>query len=431
MEPTIYVRDRVRYQRFAGVGAAMTDTSAWLIHDELSPAGQARLIGELYGASGIHLAVALVPMGASDFTHTGQPYSYDDLPIGATDPDMSDFSIAHDEAYIIPALRQVLAINPQAEVFAVPWSPPAWMKSNAAFGDLGFSGTLLSSAYQPLADYFADFIRGYVGAGIPIAAIAPVNEPLAASPFPATSFPEPDEDRWITQNLWPTLRAAGLNVKIYGYDDGWRLPSYPQELINGTARDALSGIAWHCYQGNPDSMTIVHDLAPSLDESVAECSPGISPYPVPEVMIASLRNWATSVLLWNLALDPSGGPVQPPNSGCTGCTGPVTISEQNHTASLNLAYYQLGQVSKFVEPGARRIASNSFVTYYTLASGQGATAAGLDDIAFVNPDQSRVIVAYNNSPSPIEFSVSYRSRSLTYQLAPGATVTLEFNRPTR
>jgi len=137
------------------------------------------------------------------------------------------------------------------------------------------------------------------------------------------------------------------------------------------------------------------------------------------------------VLLWNLALDPSGGPVQPPNSGCTGCTGPVTISEQNHTASLNLAYYQLGQVSKFVEPGARRIASNSFVTYYTLASGQGATAAGLDDIAFVNPDQSRVIVAYNNSPSPIEFSVSYRSRSLTYQLAPGATVTLEFNRPTR
>ena len=79
--------------------------------------------------------------------------------------------------------------------------------------------------------------------------------------------------------------------------------------------------------------------------------------------ISSLRDWASTVALWNLALDPTGGPVQVPNHGCPGCVGLATVDEHTGTASLTRSYYQLGQASAYVDPGAQRIASNHFVAY--------------------------------------------------------------------
>jgi glucosylceramidase len=170
-------------------------------------------------------------------------------------------------------------------------------------------------------------------------------------------------------------------------------------------------------------MSAIHSLAPSLDQIVSECSPGISPYPVPELLIGALRNWASSVALWNLALDPAGGGVQAPNSGCTGCTGIVTVSEQTHTVAFTRAYYQLGQVGKFVRPGAQRIASEHFVAYYHSPTGLTGTTYGLDDVAFVNPDGRKVLVAYNNSARPIQFAVSFHGLSFQYTLTGRTMVT--------
>lgn len=92
---------------------------------------------------------------------------------------------------------------------------------------------------------------------------------------------------------------------------------------------------------------------PRPSVQAADLSPqGLTPYPVFEVLIGSIRTWATTISLWNLALDPKGGPVQPPNIGCPHCSGVVTMDERQHTAKLRLAYYQLGRLSRFVQPGA-------------------------------------------------------------------------------
>jgi glucosylceramidase len=149
---------------------------------------------------------------------------------------------------------------------------------------------------------------------------------------------------------------------------------------------------------------------------------------VPEVLIGSLRNWASVVTLWNLALDPAGGPVQPPNSGCTGCTGEVTINESTQTVNFRLSYFQLGQVSAFVEPGATHVGSNSFVSYYRTSPNKYGASPGLDDVAFVNPDGSRVLVAYNNSTSPMRFGVAWHGRGFAYSLPAKATVTFSWKR---
>jgi glucosylceramidase len=96
--PVIHVNAGVRYQRVQGFGAAMTDTSAWLIEQELAPAARETLMGKLFGPGGIRLDFVKVAIGASDFTHTGQPYTYDDMPAGQSDPGLAQFSIAHDES---------------------------------------------------------------------------------------------------------------------------------------------------------------------------------------------------------------------------------------------------------------------------------------------------------------------------------------------
>jgi glucosylceramidase len=423
--PVINVSDGARYQSIKGIGAAMTDTSAWLIYDRLSPGARAGLMNDLFTTAGIHLAYTLIPMGGSDFTADEKPYSYDDLPPGQSDPNLIRFSIAHDEAYILPVLRQMLAIAPQTWTFAVPWSPPPWMKANDSAGDLGHKGTLLAADYQPFANYFARFLEAYAQQGVPIDAIAPENEPRAASAFPAMYFPEPNETQWIAQNLVPALRAANLHPEIYGNDTSWQLANYGQEMATSSAASALTGIAWHCYGGAPTVMNDLHRATPHLDQIVTECASNLTHYPVPEILIGSLRNWATTVTLWNIATDPSGGPVEPPNSGCHGCRGLVTINQVTHRVKFNRDYYELGQVGDFLQSGAVRIGSNAFVTYNGNGSSYGASS-GLDDVAFLNRDGSRVLVVYNNSSGQKRFAVRWHGRSFRYALAAGATVTFRW-----
>jgi glucosylceramidase len=422
--PVVAVDDQTRYQRFAGVGAAMTDSSAWLIYDELSPAARARLMNNLFGASGLHLNFVRVPIGGSDFTANGLPYSYDDLPPGQVDPTLAHFSIAHDLAYVVPALAQMLSINRHIQMLAEPWSPPAWMKTNGAFNNKRGSGWLRSIYRGALAQYLVRFIQAYARVGIPIAAITPQNEPGAPSDFPGLNLSAAGEVQFITQYLEPALRAAHLNTKIYGLDRG-ALLYYAKSLALGPARDDLAGIAWHCY-GGPSFMDVLHALDPALEQIVSECSPGIIPYTPAEALISSLRNWASAAALWNLALDPTGGPVQRPNVGCPGCSGVVTISEQTHAVSYGLNYYQLGQISKFVVPGAVRIAANALVNDFRTPAGVYGVTPGLDDVAFRNPDGSTVLVTYNNSESWVRFAVTANGRWFEAGSPPGAMTTFEW-----
>jgi glucosylceramidase len=429
--PIIHVDENARYQSIKGFGAAMTDSSAWLIGDILTPAARTALMSALFGPGGIGLNFLRIPMGASDFTAGGKPYSYDDLPRGATDPSLAHFSITHDTRFIIPALEQALALDPGMFLLANPWSPPGWMKTNDSLANVNGTGHLKPSSAGPLARYFVRFLEAYSAAGIHVAAITPENEPGQASTYPGMNLSEPSEAAFIRDDLVPALRAAQLDTRVYGYDWGWSAPQmrYALALARSRAAGELSGVSTHCYRGNPTAIAALHTLAPRLDEIVAECSPGIMPAPTSEVEIGSMRNWASALALWNLALDPAGGPVEPPNLACPHCTGIVTVHEATHTVTYTRDYYQLGQASKFVLPGAVRIGSNHFVRYQHPSKRASMATPGLDDVAFENPDGSRVLVAYNNSTAPIAFGVENDGQYFAYTLTPRATGTFIWNQP--
>jgi glucosylceramidase len=241
----------------------------------------------------------------------------------------------------------------------------------------------------------------------------------------------------------PALAAANLHPAILGYDFEWSCtlsptakpcdPHYPAELAaDPQAGAGLSGIAWHCYAGNAGAMSVMHALAPRLAEVESECTSGrLTPGPPAQLEIASARNWASAVLLWNIALDPHGGPVEPPNFGCQGCKGLVTVDERTRKYRMDRDYYQLGQASRFVRPGAVRIGSNTFVTdrYTYLRFRGGYTSQGLDDVAFLNPNGTRVLLAYNSGRSAVQFAVRWGTSYFTYTLAARAVATLRWTPP--
>jgi glucosylceramidase len=429
-EPVISINAAIRYQTVHGFGAAMTDSSAWLIERGLSPTARQTLMSELFGSSGIGLDFVKVAMGASDFTVGGHPYTYDDLPRGRTDPTLAHFSIAHDLAYILPALRQTRALDPATQFLATPWSPPAWMKTNHSLGNAGDRGALIHRYYLAWAAYFVKLIRAYAGAGIPIGAVTLQNEPGVATLYPGLDISAAQEAAWVVRDLKPALAKAKLQTKVYGGDLGWGpTTAYTGASSHGRVKAALSGLAWHCYFGSPSVMSQFHQTDPDWAEIVDECSPGISPTPISEILISSLRNWASTIALWNVALTPSGGPAQLPNHGCEGCQGLATIDPQTGAATLNPSYYDLGQASAFVAPGARRIASGHFVTYRYPGPGVNVVTPGLDDVALRNPDGSIVLITYDNSTSPISFAVTWARRTFSYTLPAGATATFVWNRP--
>ncbi len=134
------------------------------------------------------------------------------------------------------------------------------------------------------------------------------------------------------------------------------------------------------------------------------------------LIIGSPRNWAKTVINWNVALDPSGGPHV---GGCGTCTGILTVGPGD-AITPNAEYYTLGSLSRFVSPGAVRIASTSFGT--TGWNGQ------VMDVAFRNPDGSTVLVAHNENDSPQKVGIREGNRGFTYTLPGGSLATFTWPR---
>ncbi len=410
---TITVNPAAAYQSMTGFGASFTDSSAWLVAN--SPL-RSQLMTKLFSpTNGIGLDFLRQPIGASDFSQS--LFSYDDLPSGQTDPALAHFSIAHDNAYILPVLQQALSLNPNITIMATPWSPPGWMKSSGSM----IGGSLSSADYQVFADYLTKFVQAYDAAGVPISLITAQNEPeYSPSNYPGSTFTAAQETSFIGGNLGPDLQKAGLGTKIIAYDHNWNDTSFPETVLgNSTAGPYAAGVAWHCYAGDPSAQTTVHNAFPNSGTYFTECSGTQSSNPAntfadsldwqtENLIIGATRNWAKTVATWNMALNPSGGP----SMNCTTCTAVVTVDNSAGTATYNAEYYVLGQASKFVKPGAVRIDSNTF--------GSG----NLEDVAFRNPDGTNALIALNADTSNAHtFNVDENGQYFTYTLPARAVAT--------
>jgi glucosylceramidase len=409
----VVVDESIKYQQMDGFGAAITDSSAWLIYNQLSPDQRIALVNSLFSpSSGIGISYVRLPMGASDFAL--YPYTYDDIPSDQTDPNLDFFSIAHDQPYIIPVIRQAQTLNPQVKFMASPWSAPAWMKAAKTLN----GSTLLPSNYQTYANYFVRFIQAYQAEGIPIHAVTIQNEPYYTnSTYPTMFMKSSDQAAFVKGYLGPTFSNTDINTKIVVWDHNWGNFDYALDILDDTAAlPFIAGSAWHCYRGTPDMQTLVHDAHPDKDIYFTECSGGGNSVFADDLVgmmriwfIGTIRNWARTVVLWNLALDENHGPRI---GGCDSCRGLATLRSDG-TVEYAAEYYVLGHLGKFVTPGAYRIASD-------------ANDNAIENVAFVNADNSKVLVVLNSGQDPTTFDVQWSGQYFSYTLPPQSAVTFHW-----
>jgi glucosylceramidase len=413
--PTITVDGATTYQTMDGFGYTLTGGSAFVI-DRMPPAARDSLLRELFarGPTSLGVSYLRLSIGASDLS--AAPYTYDEVPAGQTDPTLAAFSIDVERADLLPVLRRILAINPDVTLLATPWTAPRWMKDNGSY----VGGRLLPANYPAYARYFVKYLQAMKAEGITIAAITVQNEPLHPDNNPSMTMTAAEQASFIKHHLGPALRAAGLATKILVYDHNADHPEYPLAILSDPAAKAfVDGSAFHLYGGSIEALTTVHDAHPDRNVYFTEqytasngAFAGDLRWHVRNLVVGAPRNWSRTVLEWNLANDETFGPHTA--GGCSTCLGAVTIDSSSSAVTRNVAYYIVGHLSRFVEPGSVRIAST--------VSGGSRTAA-LPNVAFRTPANRHVLVVMNDGDSARTFTIAFAGRSVTHTLAVGSVAT--------
>lgn len=404
----IEINDSQTFQTMDGFGYCLTGGSAMLIN-KMNAGKKAALLKELFASDKNNIGVSYlrVSIGASDLDD--HVFSYDDLPAGETDEKLQKFSIAHDQKDLIPVLKEILKISPKIKILSSPWSPPTWMKTN----DSSKGGSLKPEFFAAYANYFVKYIQAMKAEGIRIDAITIQNEPLHPGNNPSMLMLAPDQAKFIKNNLGPAFKAANIDTKIILYDHNADRPDYPISILNDAeAKKYVDGSAFHLYAGPIEALSEVHDAHPDKNLYFTEQwigAPGKFAedvkWHVKTLIIGASRNWARTVLEWNLAADPNQNPHTP--GGCTECLGAITINE--NTVTRNPAYYIIAHASKFVRPGSVRISSTADTT--------------LPNVAFKTPDGRKVVIVLNNNNSEQTFNLSCKGKTVATTLKPGSVGT--------
>ncbi len=406
------VDDSQTYQQVEGFGAAFTDTTGYTLNELARPSARTNALRDLFTRDngGIGLSFMRIPMGASDLARF--QYSYDDLVAGQTDTNLALFSIAHDQLDIIPLIQQARQLNPQLRLMANPWSPPGWMKTSGSM----VGGSLLPSMYGPFANYFIKFIQAYQAQGIPIDYISLQNEPLyVPGDYPGLDMDATTQTVVLRDYVLPALTASQLATRVLIFDHNWDGPWYPAAVLSDATLAAsarVAGIAWHGYGGTPGVMLSAANNYPSKGNYQTEHSGGtwVSDQVRTdfEEIIHVMRSAGRTFVKWNLAGDQNDGPH---SGGCGTCTPLVVVNSSSGATSYSVDYYTLGHFSKFVLPGAYRVYS--------------ANASGILSAAFLNPDGSKALVAFNDTAASNPFQVQWGAQSFSYTLPAysGATFT--------
>jgi glucosylceramidase len=417
----VIVDEAQTYQTIEGFGAAFTDSAAYLLEQVVPSSSQAGTLSDLFTrtGNGIGLSFMRVPIGATDIARS--LYSFDDMPSGQTDPTLTNFSIAHDQTYILPLIQQAKAINPQLKLLASPWSPPGWMKSTDSMN----SGTLLPADYTPFANYLVKYLQAYKAAGITYDYLTIQNEPLnQTTAYPSMYMDAPTQLTVMRDYVLPAMTSANLTTKLFIYDHNWDTPSYPETVLADPtiiASPLIAGTAWHGYAGAPGAQQIVQNMFPALGTWETEHSGGTwqtDQFTTDFLEITQvMRNAAKSFVKWSLALDQTLGPnlteLNNGLGGCATCTPIVTVNSATGAVTKDVEFYALGHYSKYIQQGATRIYSSN--------------TPAIVSVAFLNPDSSKALIAFNNATTSQSFTVTWGTQSFSYTLPSLAAATFTWS----
>ena len=405
----VFVDPTKTFQTFLGIGGAITDASAE-VFAKLSKEKQQQFLTAYYDTEkGIGYSLARTSIGSCDFS--SDDYNY----VGENDTALKTFNISHDKKFRIPLIKQAIAAaGGKLTMYVSPWTPPAWMKTN---NDKLHGGKLKASFFQPWANYYTKFIKAYEAEGMPVWGLTIQNEPMATQRWESCVYTAEDERDFLKNYLGPTLEKDGLGEKkIIVWDHNRDLMYQQADVIFNDPKAAKYawGIGFHWYEswsGGEEVYNNVARVKEAFPDKNIIFTEGCAEKFIPEQinswvlgerygrsMINDFNNGTVGWTDWNILLDEKGGP----NHALNFCFAPIHGNTLTGELTYTSAYYYIGQFSKFIRPGAKRISSV-------------ASRSQLLTTAFLNTDGKIAVVVMNtgNITAPVNLWIKNKAATVT------------------
>jgi glucosylceramidase len=420
-EASIFVNTKKQHQTFLGIGAALTDASAETFYQ--LPKKQQELFMEAYYSTdkGIGYSLARTIIHSCDFS--SKSYTY----IEEGDKELKTFNINHDKQYRIPFTKlAIAAAGGKLTMYASPWSPPAFMKTN---NNMLQGGKLKPEFYQPWANYYVKFIEAYENEGIPIWGLTIQNEPMAKQTWESCIYTAEEERDFLKNYLGPTLEKEGLGDKkiiIWDHNRDLLFERASVILNDPEANKYVWGTGFHWYEDWKDGKPMYKNVArvnetfpdkkliftegtnEKYDLNTIEAPKLAERYG--KAMINDFNNGTVAWTDWNILLDETGGPNHVGNL----CFAPVHGNTQTGVLTFTNSYYYIGHFSKFIRPGAKRIST-------------GTTSNYLSATSFLNEDGSIVVVALNDSENEIDYMLTVDTKTANLKMPARSIQTIILN----
>ncbi len=420
---TVMVDVENKYQNFYGYGASLTHSSAYLLMQEGAEEVRKEMLNELFGTDGARFNFVRVPIGASDYIEGKTFFSCCDIP-NPDDEDMElkSFSLEKDKN-IIAVLKEIVTINPEINVIAVPWSAPAWMKTSGRLT----SGSLEEEYESVFSDYLVKFINEYKKEGIAITHLSLVNEPFISYSSYPMMFMDGYQAARIVKDLGPKLESLDHDVKILSWDHNVNnLGTYLEELYGDEeASKYISGTAFHGYSGEyTEACEEMFEIYPDKELYLTEITEHSGSndfarnlaYAAQNVTIEPVNKGSSAGMFWNYVLRSDGTPTAVGHSNICYGVMDMNIVDGEYVYNKNSAYYAMAHISKFAykvdgeEVKALRVESSNdaMIAACALYRADGAIIVTLCNLSDVLSENVDVVIG---------------DKSITYNVQPQSIIT--------
>jgi glucosylceramidase len=419
-QPCVFVDPSKTFQTLVGIGGALTDATAETFA-KLPGDKQQELLQAFYSPQkGIGYTLARTNINSCDFSSDSYTYVADN------DKQLKTFNIDHDRKFKIPLIKKAIAAaGGKLSLFVSPWSPPAWMKDN---NDMLHGGKLKAEYADAWANYYVKFIQAYEKENIPVWGLTVQNEPMATQKWESCVFTGEEERDFIKNHLGPVLaknNMAGKKLIAWDHNRDLVYQRAATVLNDAAAAKYIWGIGFHWYEpwtGGTMQFENVKRVAESFPDKHLIFTEGC----VESFSLARVNEWSLGERYsrsmindfnagtagwtdWNIFLDETGGPNHTQNF----CFAPVHANTKNGQLYYTNAYYYIGQFSKFLRPGAKRIISSS-------------SRSELLTTAFLNKDGTIAVVVMNDSGKNIPYHLWIAGKAVEVNSLPHSIATLVF-----
>ncbi|EFM10078.1 Glucosylceramidase [Paenibacillus curdlanolyticus YK9] len=393
----INVYDDVEYQQIIGFGGAITEASA-VTTSKLGEANQKRILDAYYSLEeGIGYNICRTHINSCDFSLGNYTYVADN------DVALESFDISHDRELIIPYIKQAKTLSGEEFLFyASPWSPPAWMKTN---GEMNNGGFLKPEYREAWANYFIKYVEAVEAEGVPVWGLTVQNEEKAVQVWDSCIFSAEETRDFVRDYLGPALEKAGrsdIRLMIWDHNKERLYDRAKVAFEDAAASKYIWGIGFHWYSGDHfESLQVVNkkypDKALIFTEGCHEGGVQLGSWKSGERyahdIIGNLNNGMAGWTDWNIVLDEQGGPNHVGNY----CDAPIIADTINDSLTFQSSYYYIGHFSKYIRPGAVRVAATKYSEH-------------LHTTAFKNPNGEVVLVVMNKSDVELPYIVRNREQ---------------------